>query len=143
MHFSWGIIWKKLHQNRTKNKIFSILKEIDCPLPPLLWPLLARKQYEIEKICWHSTENSHWEESNAKDLIKIGWKIKISHLLQNRIFKTLRPLLYKKRYILQKNAWSNFYSIFYEESFAKKPIKIRLKITFFHINSKLNSPSPH
>ena len=100
------------------------------PLPQLLWPLLARKPYEIEKICWHTTESSHWEESNAKNPIKIGW---IFHLLQNHIFSTLWPLLYKNRKKLQKNAWSNFCCFFLRNHLEKSASKSDKKLKFFHI----------
>ena len=71
-------------------------------------------------MCW-----TQWSAGHSK-----------MHLLN-----PLTPLIQKTN-ILQKNAWSNFYCIFYEESFAENPVKIKLKIKFFHIIRNWISPPP-
>ena len=66
-----------------------------------------------------------------KKPIKLGWKIKISHLLQNHIFNHLTPFRQKLEK-LPKDACSNLSCIFYKESFGKNPIEIGSKIKIFH-----------
>ena len=44
------------------------------------------------KIGCHNSESSHWEESNEKNPIKIGWKIKFWCGLKNHVFALLGPL---------------------------------------------------
>ena len=52
----------------------------------------------ISKTVWdrknwlNNYESSHWEESNDKNPIKIGWKIKPWPGLKNHIFALLGPL---------------------------------------------------
>ena len=68
------------------------------------------------------------KEINYKKLIKIRWKIKISHLLQNRIFKPLIPFVNKNHYVLQNMlevTWRN-------ELFEKIPSRSTKKM-FSHI----------
>ena len=112
------------------------------PPPTTLTPFSSKTVKDRENLLTYL-----WKLSlrgiKCKNLIKIGWKIKISHLLQNRIFKTLWPLLYKKWYILQKNAWRNFYCIFYKESFAKNPIKIWWEIKKFQKLGRGHYWTPH
>ena len=85
---------EKNHQNHIKNKIFSYHTKLNSTTPTTLTPFNSKWQ-KIEKICWHTTESSHWQELNAKNPTKIGWKIKISHLLQNHIFYPLNPFIPK------------------------------------------------
>ena len=50
---------------------------------------------KMEKIGCNNSESSYWEESNEKNPIKIGWKIKISFGLKYRILALLGPLYLK------------------------------------------------
>ena len=63
------------------------------------------KQLEIKKICWYTTQKSHWDQ------FFISWKIAIS-----RSFDPFYILINK----CKKNAFSNFCCIFHNKAFFKK-----------------------
>ena len=76
--------WKMKILCRPQNHIFDHLG-----------PLYLENSKRLKKIGCNNSESSHWEESNEKNPIKIGWKIKISCGLKYRIFALLGPLYLK------------------------------------------------
>ena len=104
----------------------------------LFWLILSSKVVHFVNffIRNHSRKNKckkpHQNRMNNKNFTSPAK----SHFLN-----PLTPFIQKTVHFT-KNAWRNIYCIFYEESFAENPVKIELKIKFFHIIRNWISPPP-
>lgn len=87
---------------------------------------IISKAARDRKICCHTAESTHhWEESNEKNPLKIGWKFKVQISHKMTIFSASAPFISKMVRNTKKNAWSDYSSIFHKESNRKYPIKNR------------------
>ena len=127
------IKWIKSHQNPMKNKI-SHSQQNDAKLhfSVILTPFILKTVKDRKNLLTY-----YWKLW----MRRIKWKKSHQNPMKNKKFPSpakshfypLLPLLYKKRSVLKKIAWSNICSPSNKESFKTNPVQIRWIIKKFKI----------